>query len=252
MDAIICKIYKGKETEGEIASFKQELNKWNWTNIYNSQNPISLIQVMLDFIESFSIPLIEVGHLASSNNAENSLVIHEKEILKQLAKLCAIFFISTEKIEDRETCLYRIAIALLGLHKREIKCFLNRTLIAENFENSDSIEKMKDYLEKLILDSKEGKKKEEEKEKITINQFQVLLQSIDKLPEKQQSRYVQKFQDLLKDVEKSSNAPTSKIKLIPILMKEEKKEGGVEVKEKIALRNAAETLTPQESKNIIP
>lgn len=231
-DAIICRS-KG-DLEAEIQALKSALNKWDWVALYNCDNPVVLVQTMFDFLEGLALPAVDSDRVPTSSSAEKSLLTTaEKELMRALAGLCRILACEAVDCRDQDTAIYRIVLSLLRLRGREAKCFLNRMIIDWDFANADSIERLKEYfdkvmheegllgtpvretaghsdkatLESVVSPSVPPSVTTREEHKFSYAQYHELSANMSKLPSEDRLVCFQRFDELMREVEQKSTLP---------------------------------------------
>ena len=215
--AIIGNLKGDEETETLISELKGNLNKWKWKSLYDCKFPGVIIQVMFDFLDQLFLPAIDSNRFQKTIAEAPSLTSYETEIIRYMAILCKpTMSIMNSSTQDK--VLARASISLLGLRDRESKCFIGREIVDLNFLNSDLIESMKAYL-KDIMANEELNGKEEDKnlspsKVFTLSNFNKFASSVSELPNGAQNQYINRFEELMHDVEdQNKNKSAKKIKL---------------------------------------
>lgn len=233
------------DIEISLSKLKDSLNKWDWEKLYSCEDIYVIVQLMFDFLDNLSLPCVDWDHVPHKPGEKLDFSKCETEIMRSLAKICRIIMNEEVDIKLQETALYRISVSLLGLKKRESKCFLNRSLIAWDFENNELIERMKEFIETLLhqegittpaKDSTRSDKNSMElspgmpvtpstanlqklvnknARNIGIDQYNQLSVGLSKLTDEEKLPFFSKFDQLVKEVEQKSSLRMGSISFTP-------------------------------------
>lgn len=215
------------EVDRVVKEIKLELNKWNWQALYDCKSLTALIQLALDFLDGLSLPVIE-----RVPESAKELSLSEKTVLRTLLELFRSDFLETVEAKDYKGCLYRLAISLLGLRSKEAKCFLGRELVDWNFANTTLIESLKNCMEELMSEEAKstckvtlestfvdgGDKSSPGRSELSFTEYSQFAANLSRLPNEEQSKFVQKFEELFKELETKSNSYSKSELLTPQMM----------------------------------
>eukprot|EP00826_Nyctotherus_ovalis_P065691 TRINITY_DN9661_c0_g1_i6.p1 TRINITY_DN9661_c0_g1~~TRINITY_DN9661_c0_g1_i6.p1 ORF type:complete len:394 (-),score=96.59 TRINITY_DN9661_c0_g1_i6:185-1366(-) len=215
------------EVNRTVKELKLELDKWNWQALYDCKSLTALIQLALDFLDSLSLPVME-----RVPESAKDLFLNERKVLETLLELLKSDFQKTVEAKDYKGTLYRLAISLLGLRNKEAKCFLGRELVDWNFTNTTLIEGLKNCMEELLSEEAKSTHKiilepnlgvfadrpSPTRSELNFTEYSQCVANLSRLPEKEQSKYVQKFEELFRELEMKSSSYSKSELLTPQTM----------------------------------